>query len=277
MDFVVICNPDDRWEADRVVDEAKIKKLGAEVLHYENFQVQIVGGELTIFYKNTEWKMPKWVVFRSANYLAKKTRYDELAYILRDHVSKNGGIVLNYNAMKIGPFGKLRQQYDLNLGKLSCVDTYYGFQKPSFLPIVQKPLQGSSGDGVRLVSSESEIKIEELSVYQKVMERGCDYRVIVIGGKAVGAIERRAADDMFVANVSKGATAKSVELAHEVIRLAEQATDLFGLEYAGVDLIKDLEGGWHILEINRFAQFQGFEKATGINVAGKVVKYLTGE
>ena len=67
MELVVICNPDDRWEADRVVEEAKLKNLGAEVLHYENFQVQIVGGDLTIFYNNFEWKMSKWVVFRSAN------------------------------------------------------------------------------------------------------------------------------------------------------------------------------------------------------------------
>ena len=60
----------------------------------------------------------------------------------------------------------------------------------------------------------------------------------------------------------------------QILKLAVEASGMFGLEYAGIDLIKDIDGGWHILEINRFSQFQGFEKATGINVAGAVVNLI---
>lgn len=274
MRLTIVCNPDDQWEAERVADEAKLKNLEAEILHYENFQVKIVESEFRIFYKDIDWQIPEMTVFRSSNYLSKKIRYEELAFVLRDATHRNGGRILNFEAMKIGPFGKLRQQYELSKSQMSGVDTYYGVREMPYLPIVQKPLQGSSGDGVRLISSLQELKLDELSVYQKVMESGCDYRVMVVDGVALGAIERRAVKGKFVANVSKGASASSIELPKDVLKLAVDASGMFGLEYAGIDLIKDIDGGWHILEINRFSQFQGFEKATGINVAGAVVNLM---
>ena len=46
------------------------------------------------------------------------------------------------------------------------------------------------------------------------------------------------------------------------------------LDYCGVDIMKDREGNNYILEVNRQCQFQGFEKATGINVAKAVVEMM---
>ena len=37
---------------------------------------------------------------------------------------------------------------------------------------------------------------------------------------------------------------------------------------------QDKEGNWRILEVNRACQFEGFEKATGINVPKAVIEYL---
>jgi glutathione synthase/RimK-type ligase-like ATP-grasp enzyme len=38
--------------------------------------------------------------------------------------------------------------------------------------------------------------------------------------------------------------------------------------------MKNEEGRWVVLEINRACQFEGFEKSTAINVAGRIVEYL---
>jgi glutathione synthase/RimK-type ligase-like ATP-grasp enzyme len=46
------------------------------------------------------------------------------------------------------------------------------------------------------------------------------------------------------------------------------------LFYAGLDFIWSEKRGWLAIEINTCAQFEGFEKATGINVAGKIVDKL---
>ena len=46
-----------------------------------------------------------------------------------------------------------------------------------------------------------------------------------------------------------------------------------GLFLAGIDFIKSREG-YQVLEINVSPQFKGFEKASGINVAQKVLQNL---
>lgn len=274
MKMAIICHPDDQWEAERIADEAKRNSLDVEILNYTNFQIKIVENKLDILYQDVLWSTPHLAVFRSSNFQSEKIKYEEIAFILRSLIHKNGGRILNYEAMKIGPFGKLRQQYELSMRQISGVDTFYGYLDPPYLPIVQKPLQGSSGDGVKLVADLTATQYDNLSVYQKVMESGCDYRVMVVDGVALGAIERRAVKGAFVANVSKGGSAKKIDLPLEVMQMAVDACKLFGLEYAGVDLIKDTNSAWHVLEINRFSQFRGFEKATGINVAEAVVKLM---
>ncbi len=46
------------------------------------------------------------------------------------------------------------------------------------------------------------------------------------------------------------------------------------MEYVGVDLIEDWKGKLRVLELNRMAQFKGFEKTMGVNVAKKTVEYM---
>ena len=57
-------------------------------------------------------------------------------------------------------------------------------------------------------------------------------------------------------------------------KLAEKVAKVCKLDYCGVDIMKDREGNNYILEVNRQCQFQGFEKATGINVAKAVVEMM---
>jgi glutathione synthase/RimK-type ligase-like ATP-grasp enzyme len=46
------------------------------------------------------------------------------------------------------------------------------------------------------------------------------------------------------------------------------------LDYGGIDLMKNNKNEWVVLEVNRACQFEGFESATGINVASRIVDYL---
>ena len=39
--------------------------------------------------------------------------------------------------------------------------------------------------------------------------------------------------------------------------------------------MKDKQGNNYVLEVNRACQYKGFEKATGINVAGGVLEMLS--
>lgn len=277
MRLAVVCNQDDEWEAKRIYDEANAIGIDVELCNYDCFSVKIVESKVNILYRDALWNIPDIGIFRSSNYNKKKIKFEELAYILRDTIIDSGGKVFNYTGINIGTFGKLRQQYALAKSGFAHIDSFYGLENAPYFPIVIKPLHGSSGDGVQMINDQSR-KIETTdTLMQKVMQKGRDYRVMILKGEALGAIERTALKDVFVANVSKGASARTILLDREVLQIAVDVAKLFGLEYAGVDLIKDDDDHWHVLEINRFAQFQGFEKATGINVAKKILESLLKE
>ena len=96
-------------------------------------------------------------------------------------------------------------------------------------------------------------------------------------GRAIGGMKRSAVGEEFRSNFSLGGAVESWDLNEEEKNLAEKVARICGLDYGGVDIMKDEEGRNYILEVNRQCQFQGFEKATGINVAQKVVEMISGK
>ncbi|MCT9095314.1 RimK family alpha-L-glutamate ligase [Haloarchaeobius sp. HME9146] len=75
-----------------------------------------------------------------------------------------------------------------------------------------------------------------------------DYRVMVLDGEYVGAVERRLPEPDREAgrwkhNVHRGATATPVDLDAEYRRLAESVADALDITFLGVDLLVDEDGG----------------------------------
>jgi len=60
----------------------------------------------------------------------------------------------------------------------------------------------------------------------------------------------------------------------EIESLAIKATQALKAEFTGVDLLADKDK-LMIIEVNRSSQFQIFEKLTKVNVAEKLINYLT--
>ena len=148
-------------------------------------------------------------------------------------------------------------------------------------PLVAKKCYGSFGNGVQLVHGMPELKkIEEEwlyvpHIYQRYVRESCgrDIRVIVVGGKAIGGMERVAQAGEFRSNIELGGVGRAVELTEEFAKTAEQAAKYLGLDYCGVDLL-ETEKGPIVCEVNSNAFFEGFEKATNINVAKKYAEYI---
>ena len=147
------------------------------------------------------------------------------------------------------------------------------------LPIVVKQSYGSLGAGVFKADTRDELKAlcEKLKLephlFQKYIasSHGRDMRVIVIGGKAVGAIIRESNGD-FRSNIGLGGTAKQAELPKDIKSAAEKAAEILGLDYCGIDF---LLGETPLLcEVNSNAYFDGFESATGVNVAGLYAEHI---
>jgi ribosomal protein S6--L-glutamate ligase len=111
-------------------------------------------------------------------------------------------------------------------------------------------------------------------VQRAVNHDGRDVRVFVVGGRVLGAIERRTSDGGWRTNVSRGGSARPFELPPAWEQLALRAAAAIGADYAGVDLLPSREGTVFVLEVNGIPGWQGLQHATGLDVAGALVEHL---
>ena len=146
-----------------------------------------------------------------------------------------------------------------------------------------KPIFGSLGHGmVRVNEPEVARRIvrsleQTRTVFyvQKAIDHGGrDIRVFVVGGAVLGAIERRAPDGEWRTNVAIGGSATPFDLPDEWAQLAVRAAHVVGADYAGVDLLPSRDGRIFVLEVNGIPGWEGFQKATDIDVAGAIVGQL---
>jgi RimK family alpha-L-glutamate ligase len=147
--------------------------------------------------------------------------------------------------------------------------------------VIVKPLFGSMGLGMVRVSNEEMAfrvfrTIEQIrGVYylQRTIDHdGADVRAFVVGGRVLGAIERRA--DGWRTNLARGGRARSVSLTDDRSALAVRAAAAVGADYAGVDLLTGRDGRTYVLEVNGIPGWKGLQEATGLDVAGCLIDYL---
>ena len=149
------------------------------------------------------------------------------------------------------------------------------------LPLIVKESFGSMGKGIYLAETKKDllniinnVKLKP-HLYQQYLShsRGVDVRVIVIGGKAVAAMERRNNKD-FRSNVAQGGSGVAVNLTPEFKAVAEKVASVLNLEYCGVDLLFGENGSPYVCEVNSNAFVGGIESATGINVSKLYAEHI---
>jgi len=102
---------------------------------------------------------------------------------------------------------------------------------------------------------------------------GEDLRVLVIGGKVIGAMKRTAPEGDFRANITAGGTGENFSVTEEIDFIARETAKVLGLDIAGVDLLFD-ENGFRVCEANSNPGFLGFEKYCSIDVADLLTEYI---
>ena len=146
--------------------------------------------------------------------------------------------------------------------------------------VVIKPIFGSLGQGmIRTDNAEVALRVVRtldqvravFYVQQAIDNGGRDVRVFVVGGRVLGAIERRAPAGEWRTNVALGGTARAVSLPDEWSTMAVRAAAAVGADYAGVDLLPARDGAVYVLEVNGIPGWEGLQAASGLDVAGAVV------
>ncbi|MGB0498954.1 MAG: 30S ribosomal protein S6--L-glutamate ligase [Rubricella sp.] len=150
-------------------------------------------------------------------------------------------------------------------------------------PAVIKLLEGTQGKGVVLGETEkaAEAIIQAFSglraeflVQSFVKEaNGEDIRCIVVGERVVAAMKRKGAEGDFRSNLHQGGSASPVRISPAERATAVKAAKAMGLNVCGVDLLRSAEGPV-VMEVNSSPGLEGVEKATGIDVAGKIIEFI---
>lgn len=150
-------------------------------------------------------------------------------------------------------------------------------------PLVIKLLEGTQGIGVVLTETYQAAKsvIEafrgldaNILVQEFIKEAGgADLRCFVIGGEVIAAMKRQGAEGEFRSNLHRGGNAKKIELSPEETDTAVRAAKAMGLRVAGVDLLRSNHGPV-VMEVNSSPGLEGIEKATDIDVAGKIIDFI---
>ena len=153
-------------------------------------------------------------------------------------------------------------------------------------PYVIKLLEGTQGRGVVLTETmeaaisaiETMKKIDANILIQEFISesRGEDIRAIVVGDKVVASMKRKAKPGEFRSNVHLGGSVENYDLNEQEKESAIKAAKVLGLSVAGVDLIQSNRGPL-VLEVNSSPGLEGIEKASGIDVAEKIIEYLEDE
>ena len=150
-------------------------------------------------------------------------------------------------------------------------------------PLVIKLLEGTQGIGVVLAETYQAAKsvIEafrgldaNILVQEFIQEAGgADLRCFVVGDKVIAAMKRQGAEGEFRSNLHRGGNAQEIALSPKETDTAVRAAKAMGLKVAGVDLLCSNHGPV-VMEVNSSPGLEGIEKATGINIAGKIIEFV---
>lgn len=151
-------------------------------------------------------------------------------------------------------------------------------------PVIIKVLEGTQGVGVILAETVQVAAaiIETLqSARQNVLiqkfvseSKGRDVRALVVGDRVVAAMRRVAQGAEFRSNVHRGGKTTALRLDPAYEQAALRAAQIAGLQVAGVDMLESGDGP-QIMEVNSSPGLEGIERATGIDVAGAIIDYVS--
>lgn len=275
------------YELDRIFEEAKIQNVDIRQVEVDNFDIIVTRNDRrSIRVDNETLELPSVVIPRTGS----GTSYYAMS-VLR-HLERMHVPVLNTSDSIDAAQDKMYStqilaQHNIPVPKTMLVrfpvDTSL-VEKQIGFPCVIKILSGSYGNGVHLVQDAN--SLEELMEFVSNLNSplniliqeyigkypGTDVRVLVIGGKIVGAMKRSSTDGGFKANISRGGVGSVYEIDQELADLSLNCAKVLNLEIAGVDVLID-EDGYKVCEVNSAPGFEGFEKFCNTNVAKEFIDY----
>lgn len=279
----------------RLKEEAEKRGFSATHIRYSELLLKFDEGKEAVLYKGKNiLEEFDYYIFRSA--LKKDGTYFGFhSVFLKNYVEINGKKVLNQmlnknyftnyyskisNYLVLAHFGVpvIKSYNCMNVNQLESIKEDIVFST------IVKSAKGSHGKGIELIKSYEELveffKNHPINLYliQEYIpgyaDRKEDFRVITLGDEVLGSYKKVAAPGSIVTNIGSGGDAVEHPLTPELIEIGQKIIKALNVEFTGIDIIYK-DGKPYVLEVNNAPQFRGFETATKINLAGKIIDFLT--
>jgi len=143
--------------------------------------------------------------------------------------------------------------------------------------LVQKPLFGAQGKGLRLISCLADLSSpEEVNGVYYLQEfippaqkHHQDWRLFVCQGRVIASMIRHGSS--WITNIKQGARAKAAIASQELVDLAVRAASCVGADYAGVDIIQAQDGRFLVLEVNSMPAWNGLQRVSRVRISDHLV------
>lgn len=292
-DLIVFTSGPEAYAPVRIAEESKLLNKKTAIIAYKDINILFKNGSFELKLNNQKMPESRAILLRG---LGEDSVYNPLKTAIIDWYKLKGSNVLNYSSFEKWPsLDKVTQYLNFSLNGLPVVESRFFGRRNDLekwaennYPFIAKEAIGSCGINVFKIKNKKDliglfdlgyggiVKIKTL-LFQKFLNAGEDIRVIILGGKILGAMKRIAKKGEYLTNYSRGGDVVyyDIQADKEASEIACKVAKTFKLDFCGVDLMKDNNGKWVVLEVNRACQFEGFEKVNRVNVASETIKYLT--
>lgn len=144
--------------------------------------------------------------------------------------------------------------------------------------LVLKPLFGSQGKGIGMISQQSELPAPETVDQMYYMQDYIapkdgiyeDWRVLATRHRVIAAMTRRGTS--WVTNIHQGGKARVHLPDAEMTRISMAAMRAVDADYAGIDLIRTATGELQVLEVNSNPAWRGLQSVADVNIAWAIAE-----
>jgi RimK family alpha-L-glutamate ligase len=281
-------NSETDYENKRLIETFTKKNITSKVVEPSYFDI-IVNTNIknSILYNGQLVELPKIVLVRTG---AETSNF--MLAVLRQ-LDKAGVICINEADAIETASDKLKTSQILSQHNISIpntmmvkhpIDSTIVKNRIGF-PCVVKVITGTQGIGVYLCEKRRDFNklmefIHNVGISKTLLVQeyiglnpGEDIRVLVIGGKVIGAMKRTAPKGDFRANISNGGTGEKFDITPEIDFIARETARVLNLHIAGIDLLFH-NNGFVVCEANTAPGFKGFEKYCDVDIAELIVEYI---
>ena len=286
MTVYILSRNEALYSTERLLEAGQAKGWNVRVIDYLMCTIEIMKGELAVIYNGELLPVPDAIIPRIG---ASRTFYGTA---MVRHFEIMGAFSVAGNLAIARSRDKLRSLQVLARQDVDMPKTVFASNKANAkdvikliggTPLVLKILEGTQGVGVVLAETQKAAQSVldafygmdvNLLVQEFIKEAGgADIRALVVNGEVVGSMKRQGAEGDFRSNLHQGGSATSYKLNSKERETALAAARAMGLGVCGVDMIPS-DRGPLVMEVNSSPGLEGIEKATGIDIAGKMMDYI---